>query len=249
MQNATQSMHVYLLLPELYCRGRGTGAFNFDPFSEGGKIIDFEGIWLEADEKRKARLTGAADEKSKRKECLLMWERRAVQRCSPLLAQGRCHFKHKWQKKKKDPIMAELLRRAGQLLFTHWCLSGSAHLLLQWPPSIVGRGGGQAGCSFKSLVPCKQRSPGIIIAYFQHGILQIRSFWVLPKHTSETRYCSSGWLPCWRRWQSPQSSAFSLWLSHVQPMAQLRTSSSNTMRINFYTQTVWGVSVIRFVIQ
>lgn len=197
-------------------------------------------------------LTGTGDGESKesmwgtkkRSECR---KRRAVQKCSPPLAQGRCHFKHKWWKKKKKNNNSWATAESCFVLLNMHTLVFEGKCSLAPAVAAVHCWGGQTGCSSTSLVPCKQRSPGIIIAYFQHGILQIRSLRVLPKHTSESRHCSAGWLPAWRWWQSPQSLAFCLWLSHVQPMAQLRTSSSNTMRIHFYAQTVWGVSVIRFV--
>lgn len=128
--------------------------------------------------------------------------------------------------------MAELLQRAEQLL-CGWtcaceCLRESARSLLQWEsgsewlyglwlPSIIRRSNWlQLLIAGPTLLSCKQRSSGIIIAYFQRGILQISSYWVPRLHASEPGYCSSGGLPSWHWHRSRWSFVFCLRLSHFQ---------------------------------
>lgn len=83
---------------------------------------------------------------------------------------------------------------------------GSEWLYGLWLQSIIRRSNWlQLLIAGPMLLSCKQRSPGIIIAYFQRGILQISSHWVPPLHASEPGYCSFGGLPCWRQRRSPWS--------------------------------------------
>lgn len=97
------------------------------------------------------------------------------------------------------------------------------------------------------LLPCKQRSSGIIIAYFQHGILQISSYWVPRLHASEPGYCSSGGLPCWHWHWSRWSLVFCLWLRHFQQWHGFIVRY--TMWINLYTETICRASMPCFFIK
>lgn len=97
------------------------------------------------------------------------------------------------------------------------------------------------------LLSCKQRGSGIIIAYFQRGILQISSHWVPPLHASEPGYCSSGGLPLLA--PAPVTMEFGLlslpgWLisSSSKSMAQTFIVKY-TMQINLYTQTICRGSI------